>query len=92
MVSLNVTLPDNLRKYIESRVTEGGFTDPSHYLRALVEQDQNQPEEFTRLRASAIEGADQLLRGQFRGFDSTSDILKHVEARLNTRSQGAQNE
>jgi antitoxin ParD1/3/4 len=38
--SLHISLPTQLRDYIETCVAEGGYTNPSDYLRELVRADQ----------------------------------------------------
>ena len=45
--SIHVTLPKALKEHIEKRVTEGEFTSPSDYVRALVraERDHRQKRE-----------------------------------------------
>lgn len=39
MTSLNVSLPKPLKDYIEGRVSEGGYSTPSEYVRALIRED-----------------------------------------------------
>jgi len=40
MTTLNISLPDAMREFIESRVTEGGFSTASEYIRELIREDQ----------------------------------------------------
>ena len=40
LASLNISLPQALKDYVESQVTEGGYSTPSEYLRELLRQDQ----------------------------------------------------
>lgn len=40
MTSLNVSMPRPLKKYIEAKVKEGGYSTPSEYIRDLVRDDQ----------------------------------------------------
>ena len=37
---MNISLPVSQRRYIESRVTDGGYSTPSEYFRELVRQDE----------------------------------------------------
>ena len=39
MASLNIPLPDQLKAYVEDRVTSGDFGTPSEFIRALIRQD-----------------------------------------------------
>ena len=42
MVSLNVSLPDPLKAYVEGRVASGDFGTPSEFVRSLIRQDKEQ--------------------------------------------------
>ena len=41
--ALNVSLPKQLRSYVEQRVRQGGFGNVSEYIRVLIRQDQAAP-------------------------------------------------
>lgn len=41
--ALNVSLPKQLRSYVEQRVRRGGFGNVSEYIRVLIRQDQASP-------------------------------------------------
>ncbi len=55
MASLNISLPQSLKDYVEDRVSVGGYSTPSEYLRELLRQDQKQRSE-DRLETLLIEG------------------------------------
>ncbi|MDJ0535910.1 MAG: type II toxin-antitoxin system ParD family antitoxin [Xenococcaceae cyanobacterium MO_207.B15] len=40
MKSMNVSLPDTMRDYIEQQVKAGGYGSVSEYIRDLIRQDQ----------------------------------------------------
>ncbi len=40
MKSINISLPDGMRAYIEEQVADGGYSTISEYFRELVRQDQ----------------------------------------------------
>ena len=40
MKSMNISLPDTMRDYIEEQVAQGGYSSVSEYFRELVRQDQ----------------------------------------------------
>jgi len=42
MASLNVSLPDPLKAYVEDRVASGDFGTPSEFVRSLIRQDKEQ--------------------------------------------------
>jgi antitoxin ParD1/3/4 len=42
MTSLNISLPDPLKSYVEERVATGDFGTPSEFIRNLIRQDKEQ--------------------------------------------------
>lgn len=40
METMNISLPDNLKGFIDSRVRAGGYSSVSEYVRDLVREDQ----------------------------------------------------
>jgi len=55
MTSLNVSLPKALKDYVEGQVSEGGFSTPSEYVRALIREDQKRRAQ-EKLQALLVEG------------------------------------
>ena len=53
--SLKVALPEALRDYVESRVAEGAFSDPSDYVGTLIREDRKRQAE-ARLEALLARG------------------------------------
>lgn len=49
MTSLNISLPDPLKAYVEERVASGDFGTPSEFIRTLIRQDK----ELRRTRIEA---------------------------------------
>lgn len=60
MAQLNVSLPPQLKQWIESRVAEGRYSSASDYVRDLVRRDQDsaagEAEETEWLRGMIAEG------------------------------------
>lgn len=60
MPQLNVSLPSQLKQWIDSRVAEGRFSSASDYVRHLVRQDEDRTllreEDTARLRRLIEEG------------------------------------
>jgi antitoxin ParD1/3/4 len=40
MTSLNISLPETLKKYVEQQTEQGGYSTPSEYVRQLLREDQ----------------------------------------------------
>ncbi|MEH2060668.1 MAG: type II toxin-antitoxin system ParD family antitoxin [Nostoc sp.] len=55
MKSINISLPDIMRAYIEEQVAQGGYSSVSEYFRELVRQDQKRVAQ-ERLETMLLEG------------------------------------
>ncbi len=55
MSTLNVSLPDSMRAFIDRIVSEGGYSTASEYIRELVRGDQKRAVE-ARLEGLLLEG------------------------------------
>ncbi len=57
MKSMNVSLPDTMREYIEQQVKAGGYGSVSEYIRDLIRQDQKRKAK-EQLETLLLEGLD----------------------------------
>lgn len=53
MASLNISLPDPLKAYVEDRVASGDFGTPSEFIRNLIRQDKEL--RLSRLQTELLE-------------------------------------
>ena len=53
MTSLNISLPDHLKAYVESRVSSCDYGTPSEFIRNLIRQDREQ--RCTRLETELLD-------------------------------------
>ncbi|MES2270360.1 MAG: type II toxin-antitoxin system ParD family antitoxin [Pseudomonadota bacterium] len=53
---MNVSLPEALKTWAETRVAEGRYSSTSDYVRDLVRRDQEAEEKLQRLRVMIEEG------------------------------------
>ncbi|MGH1504511.1 MAG: type II toxin-antitoxin system ParD family antitoxin [Acidimicrobiales bacterium] len=53
MATMNVSLPAELKSFVDERVGDGGFGSTSEYVRELIRRDQD----HERLRRALLEGA-----------------------------------
>lgn len=58
MAQMNISIPENLKAWVETRVAGGDYASSSDYLRDLVRQDQRYNEQLERLRAEIQAGYD----------------------------------
>lgn len=72
MATMNVSLPDSLREFIEEQVSERGFGLSSEFVRELVRRERDR----THLRNLLVEGA---------GAGDGSDLDDGYFARLRER-------
>lgn len=52
MAQLNISLPDRLKRWAESRVSEGRYSSASDYVRDLMRRDQEAAEAQARLQTA----------------------------------------
>lgn len=57
MATMNISLPEPLRSFVEERVNEGGYGTVSEYLRELIRADQRRRAE-ERLEQLLLKGLD----------------------------------
>ena len=84
MSSLNISLPESLRKFVDSRVESGGYSTASEYLRGLIREDQLR---WLELKREIQIGIDQANRGQSRPLD-INEIRAEGRKRLAQRRKG----
>jgi antitoxin ParD1/3/4 len=53
MATMNVSLPDDLKGFVDSQVSQGDYGSTSEYVRELIRRDQDR----RQLRAALLEGA-----------------------------------
>ncbi len=74
MATMNVSLPDPMREWVESQVNGGEYANISDYIRDLIRHDQRRRHE---LQAAIAEG---LTSG--RSSRKAEDVMKSAKARL----------
>ena len=58
MATMNISLPDQMREWVEERVRSGRYANASDYMRALIREDQDQRERIARMQAAITEGVE----------------------------------
>lgn len=81
---MNVSIPDKLKGWAESRVAEGRYSSTSDYIRDLVRRDQEREEKLHRLRAAIDEGLASGLSDR-----DPFEYLEELRAGLRDRTKGA---
>jgi len=85
LTTVNISLPDSLREYVESRVAEGSYSSATDYFLELVRRDQQQEQQ--RLEGLLLEG---LASGEAVEMTEQdwAQIRERVAQRLAERKQG----
>jgi antitoxin ParD1/3/4 len=75
MSTMNISLPDSLKDYVDEQVGECGYGTSSEYVRELIRKDQDRK----RLRAMILQGATSGLAGP-----ADADYFESLRARVRT--------
>ena len=55
MATMNISLPENLKEFVDAQVQTGGYSTSSEYIRELIREDQKKKLE-RRLNSLLLEG------------------------------------
>ena len=75
MGTMNISLPDALREFLDEQVAQGRYGTSSEYVRELIRRDQ----ERLRLRALLIEGAESPASGK-----ADTEYFRELRKRITT--------
>jgi antitoxin ParD1/3/4 len=82
MASMNISLPDPMRDYVQARIDSGQFATTSDYVRDLIRRDQNRVEEDQRwlreLDASIERSFEDLKSGR---VTEATEVFDRLEAK-----------
>lgn len=80
MAQMNISIPEKLKEWVESRVSEGDYASSSDYVRDLVRRDQRMEEARRRLQTEIDLG-----RASGISNRSVQDIIAATRARHDSR-------
>ncbi|CAD6549795.1 MULTISPECIES: type II toxin-antitoxin system ParD family antitoxin [Paraburkholderia] len=75
MSTMNISLPDSLKEYVDEQVGERGYGTSSEYVRELIRKDQDRK----RLRTMILQGATSGLADP-----ADADYFESLRARVRT--------
>lgn len=80
METMNISLPGPLKEYVEAKVSAGGYSSASEYVRELVRADQKRQakDELEQVLLASI--------GSGEAMDVTPEMVDEVRARLRSRA------
>ena len=56
MATMNISVPDPMKDWVQSQVSKGSYANTSDYVRDLIRQDQENRNKIQALRQALIEG------------------------------------
>ncbi|MCQ8782984.1 type II toxin-antitoxin system ParD family antitoxin [Mangrovibrevibacter kandeliae] len=56
MATMNVSLPDRMKDWVEAQTENGRYSNTSDYVRDLIRRDQDRTEKIAHLQALVTEG------------------------------------
>ena len=84
MAQMNISIPDKLKAWVESRVADGSYASSSDYLRDLVRQDQRERQRLDWLRAEIQAGRDSGISDKD-PFEQIAELRQRAHAELAKR-------
>ena len=84
MAQMNISIPDKLKAWVESRVADGSYASSSDYLRDLVRQDQRERNRLDWLRAEIQSGRDSGI-SDVDPFEQIKELRQRAHAELAKR-------
>ena len=77
MAQMNISIPDQLKRWVESRVADGSYASISDYMRDLIRQEQRHREKLADLQAEIDIGFASPISER-----SAAQISAHARARI----------
>ncbi len=81
MATMNVSLPDVMKQWVEKQTQTGRYSNTSDYVRDLIRRDQERAAKIAHMQALVTEGLESGVSDR-----SMGDILKDVRARCMEKS------
>lgn len=88
MTSMNISLPEELKEYVEAQ-TKGGYSTPSEYVRELIRGDQKRraKEKLGSLLLEGLNSGDSITVDAKFWSDLKQEALAKLESRKNRSSR-----
>lgn len=79
MATMNVSLPDPMKDWVEAQAASGRYSNASDYVRDLIRRDQERCGKIAHMQMLVTEGLESGVSGQ-----SMADILKAARRHVQT--------
>ena len=77
MATMNISLPDPMRDWVEKQINAGQYSSNSDYVRDLIRRDQQQREKHVALQRAITEGLESGVSDR-----SVSEIIEEAKEEL----------
>ena len=77
MATMNISLPDPMRDWVQTQIQEGKYSTTSDYVRDLIRRDQELRQQHKLLQDAITEGLRSGVSNR-----SMEDVLKEAQSRL----------
>ena len=84
---MNISIPENLRSYVEEKVRDGGYGSVSEYIRELIRNVRAREARAAEVRELLKAGLDQIMAGDFEELDDRSIAGFIEKVRGNARNR-----
>jgi antitoxin ParD1/3/4 len=76
MATMNVSLPDSMKEWVDRKAKDGEYGNASDYVRDLIRRDRRRQEAIAALQAAITEGIES---GNAEPFDGEAFLLRMHE-------------
>ncbi len=76
MATMNVSLPDRMKEWVEAQARTGRYSNASDYVRDLIRRDQEREAAVGRLQQAITEGIDSGVADDFSMADVQAELDK----------------
>ena len=82
MATMNISLPDAMKRWVEDQTATGRYSNASDYVRDLIRRDEERQTKIEAIRAALIEGEESGMSDR-----SPEDVREAVKNRLRENGQ-----
>ncbi|WP_347989301.1 type II toxin-antitoxin system ParD family antitoxin [Methylomonas sp. AM2-LC] len=75
MATMNISIPDPMKDWVQSQVDTGAYSNTSDYVRDLIRQDQNHRSKLEALQAAITVGIESGISNK--SFDQIIEQVRH---------------
>lgn len=79
MATMNISLPDQMRDWVQGQIESGKYASSSDYVRDLIREHQSYQEKLDALRLHLASGAAQAASGEFVENFSMESLIEELD-------------